>query len=65
MNTEYRSDAVTGERLARDHDPGAPELSHDLTCPGLGAGFSPTGRTLAAATSSDPALWAGGGHGRG
>ncbi|GHF19159.1 hypothetical protein E5082_16875 [Streptomyces griseoluteus] len=131
-------DAVTGERLARDHDPDpetdTPDLSPDLTCPGLGpvagtpiriaglfggglhsgsgtgwtmsvvspdwpharvllsadggvnagppggtwwhifhstysefraAGFSPTGRTLAVATSSDLALWTGGGHGRG
>ncbi|MFD8297169.1 hypothetical protein ACFV13_13220 [Streptomyces bauhiniae] len=131
-------DAVTGERLARDHDPdpetGTPDLSPDLTCPGLGpvagtpipiaglfggglhsgsgtgwtvrvvspdwphdrvllsadggvnagppggtwwhifhstysefraAGFSPTGRTLAVATSSDLALWTGGDRGRG
>ncbi|MFF7968511.1 hypothetical protein ACFZC3_24525 [Streptomyces sp. NPDC007903] len=131
-------DAVTGERLARDYDPDpetdTPDLSPDLTCPGLGpvagtpvriaglfggglhsgsgtgwtvsvvspdwphdrvvlsadggvnagtaggtwwhifhstysefraVGFSPTGRTLAVATSSDLALWTGGGRGRG
>ncbi|MFJ3663694.1 hypothetical protein ACIPPM_24925 [Streptomyces sp. NPDC090119] len=130
-------DAVTGERLARDYDPDpetdTPDLSPDLSCPGLGpvagvpiriaglfggglhsgsgtgwtvrvaspdwphhrvllsadgginsgppgetwwhifhstysefrtAGFSPTGRTLAVATSSDLALWTGGGRGR-
>ncbi|MFG3095365.1 hypothetical protein [Streptomyces sp. NPDC048202] len=130
-------DAVTGERLARDYDPDpetdTPDLSPDLSCPGLGpvagtpvriaglfggglhsgsgadwtvrvvspdwprhrvllsadgginagqhggtwwhifhstysefrtAGFSPTGRTLAVATSSDLALWTGGERGR-
>ncbi|MYS16620.1 hypothetical protein [Streptomyces sp. SID4982] len=33
-------DAVTGERIARDHDPDpgtdTPDMSADLTCPGLG-----------------------------
>ncbi|MFF9362650.1 hypothetical protein [Streptomyces griseoluteus] len=61
MNAEYWFDAVTGERLTRDHDPDletdTPEPSPGLTCPGLGAGFSPP--------SSAPALWTGGGHGRG
>jgi hypothetical protein len=123
-------DAVTGEKVARDHDPGpgteTPDATPDLTCPGLGpltgtrvriagvfggglhatapggwsldvvapewphrrvllstdggicqgppgqnwwhifhaehsdfraAGFSPSGRTLAVATSGDLALW--------
>ncbi|WP_432215689.1 hypothetical protein [Streptomyces seoulensis] len=128
-------DAVTGERIARDHDPDpetdTPDMSADLTCPGLGpvadtpvriaglfggglhsgsgtgwtvsvvspdwphdrvilsasggvntgppggtwwhvlhsthsefraAGFSPTGHTLAVATSSDLTLWSTDGH---
>ncbi|MEV5528657.1 hypothetical protein [Streptomyces prunicolor] len=61
-------DASTGEKIARDRDPdpetGTPDGHPDLVCPGLAdyselraAGFSPSGRTLAVATSSDLSLW--------
>ncbi|MFF9393221.1 hypothetical protein [Streptomyces griseoluteus] len=69
MNAEYWFDAVTGEHLTRDLEPDletdTPELSPGLTCSGLGAGFSLTGRALVVTPSSAPALRTGGGHGRG